>query len=126
MILRLFRGTPVVPQERLYEQIVAQARRPWLYGTIGVPDTVDGRFDMIVLHAYLIFDRLGQADERAKALSQAVFDEMFKDMDRSLREMGASDLAVGPKVRRMAEVFYGRSQAYRRRCSSQARQAGKG
>ena len=112
MILRMFRGTPAVPQERLYEEIVAQARRPWLYGAAGVPDTLDGRFDMIVLHAYLIFDRLRQADERAKALAQAVFDEMFKDMDRSLREMGASDLAVGPKVRRMAEVFYGRSRAY--------------
>jgi len=112
MILRLFRGTPTVPFERLYGEIVAQARQPWLYSTAGVPDTVDGRFDMIVLHAFLIFDRLSGGDERAKALSQAVFDEMFKDMDRSLREMGASDVGVGPKVRRMAEVFYGRSQAY--------------
>jgi cytochrome b pre-mRNA-processing protein 3 len=112
MILRLFRGTPTVPPERLYGEIVAQARQPWLYSTAGVPDTVDGRFDMIVLHAFLVFDRLSGGDERAKTLSQAVFDEMFKDMDRSLREMGASDVGVGPKVRRMAEVFYGRSQAY--------------
>jgi cytochrome b pre-mRNA-processing protein 3 len=97
---------------RLYGEIVAQARQPWLYRAAGVPDTVDGRFDMIVLHAFLIFDRLGQGDERAKALAQSVFDEMFKDMDRSLREMGASDLAVGPKVRRMAEIFYGRSRVY--------------
>jgi cytochrome b pre-mRNA-processing protein 3 len=112
MILRLLRGTPTVPHERLYGQIVAQARQPWLYGTLGVPDTVDGRFDMIVLHAFLVIDRLHREDDRAKALAQAVFDEMFKDMDRSLREMGASDIAVGPKVRRMAEVFYGRSRAY--------------
>lgn len=112
MIRRLFRGTPTVPPERLYGQIVAQARQPWLYSTAGVPDTVDGRFDMIVLHAFLVFDRLGQGEERAKALAQAVFDEMFKDMDRSLREMGASDVGVGPKVRRMAEIFYGRSRVY--------------
>jgi len=112
MILRLFRGAPTVPPERLYGEIVAQARQPWLYGTAGVADTVDGRFDMIVLHAFLVFDRLGQGDERVKALAQSVFDEMFRDMDRSLREMGASDIGVGPKVRRMAEIFYGRSRAY--------------
>lgn len=112
MILSLFRGTPTVPPERLYGEIVAQARQPWLYTTAGVPDTVDGRFDMIVLHAFLVFDRLRQENDEARALSQAVFDEMFKDMDRSLREMGASDVGVGPKVRRMAEVFYGRTRVY--------------
>jgi cytochrome b pre-mRNA-processing protein 3 len=112
MILSLFRGTPIVPPERLYGEIVAQARQPWLYTTAGVPDTVDGRFDMIVLHAFLVFDRLRQEDDEARAFSQAVFDEMFKDMDRSLREMGASDVGVGPKVRRMAEVFYGRTRVY--------------
>jgi cytochrome b pre-mRNA-processing protein 3 len=112
MILNLFRGTPTVPPERLYGEIVAQARQPWLYTAAGVPDTVDGRFDMIVLHAFLVFDRLRRGDDEARALSQAVFDEMFKDMDRSLREMGASDVGVGPKVRRMAEVFYGRSRVY--------------
>jgi cytochrome b pre-mRNA-processing protein 3 len=112
MILSLFRGTPTVPPERLYGEIVAQARQPWLYTTACVPDTVDGRFDMIVLHAFLVFDRLRQEDDEARAFSQAVFDEMFKDMDRSLREMGASDVGVGPKVRRMAEVFYGRTRVY--------------
>lgn len=112
MILSLFRGTPTVPPERLYGEIVAQARQPWLYTSAGVPDTVEGRFDMIVLHAFLVFARLSHGGDEAKALGQAVFDEMFKDMDRSLREMGASDVGVGPKVRRMAEVFYGRTRAY--------------
>ena len=112
MILNLFSGAPAVPPERLYGEIVAQARQPWLYTTAGVPDTVDGRFDMIVLHAFLVFDRLRQENDEARAFSQAVFDEMFKDMDRSLREMGASDVGVGPKVRRMAEVFYGRTRVY--------------
>ena len=124
MIRRLFRGTPTVPPERLYGEIVAQARQPWLYGTAGVPDTVDGRFDMIVLHAFLLFDRLRHGDARAKALAQSVFDEMFKDMDRSLREMGASDIGVGPKVRRMAEVFYGRSRVYSE-ALHQGREAGR-
>ena len=112
MILRRLRGTPTDAPERLYGEIVAQARQPWLYSTAGVADTVDGRFDMIVLHAFLVVDRLSQGDQEAKALAQSVFDEMFKDMDRSLREMGASDIGVGPKVRRMAEIFFGRSRAY--------------
>ena len=112
MILSLFRGTPTVPPERLYGEIVAQARQPWLYGTAGVPDTVDGRFDMIVLHAFLIVDRLGQGGQQSKVMAQAIFDLMFTDMDRSLREMGASDVGVGPKVRRMAEIFYGRARVY--------------
>jgi cytochrome b pre-mRNA-processing protein 3 len=112
MILRLFRGSPPVPSERLYGEIVAQARQPWLYTAAGVADTVEGRFDMIVLHAFLVIDRLGGGGDAAKALAQLVFDEMFKDMDRSLREMGASDIGVGPKVRRMAEAFYGRSRVY--------------
>ena len=122
MIRSLFRGTPTVPPERLYGEIVAQARQPWLYTTAGVPDTVDGRFDMIVLHAFLVFDRLRREDDEAKAFSQAVFDQMFRDMDRSLREMGASDVGVGPKVRRMAEVFYGRTRVY----SEALEQSGKG
>lgn len=114
MILeRLIRKSPrPSPQRRLYDEIVAQARQPWLYAETGVPDTLDGRYDMIVLHAVLVFDRLSRADERAREFAQAVFDEMFTDMDRSLREMGVGDLSVGRQVRRMAEVFYGRLRAY--------------
>jgi cytochrome b pre-mRNA-processing protein 3 len=112
MILRLFRRSPPVPSERLYGEIVARARQPWLYTAAGVADTVEGRFDMIVLHTFLVIDRLGGGGDAAQALAQSVFDEMFKDMDRSLREMGASDIGVGPKVRRMAEAFYGRSRVY--------------
>jgi cytochrome b pre-mRNA-processing protein 3 len=93
--------------------IVAKARQPFFYAQLDVPDTVDGRFDMIALHAILVVDRLAKSGPRAKDLSQRLFDEMFADMDRSLREMGVGDLSVGRKVRTMAEVFYGRARAYR-------------
>ncbi len=74
-----------------------------------MPDTVDGRFDMIILHAFAVLDRLkGEEPE----FRQALVDELFRDMDRSLREMGVGDLSVGKKVRKMAEVFYGRIAAY--------------
>jgi len=109
MILnRLFRKGPS-PERRLYEAIVAAARHPFPYAEWGVPDSLDGRFDMISLHLFLVLDRLkGEAQE----FRQALVDEFFLDMDRSLREMGVGDLSVGKKVRKMAESFYGRVRAY--------------
>ncbi|MEW5729648.1 MAG: ubiquinol-cytochrome C chaperone family protein [Pseudomonadota bacterium] len=95
----------------LYLAILAQARQPTFYADLGVPDTVDGRFDLIVAHAFLVMRRLGRV-EGGKDLSQALFDLMFADMDQQLREMGVTDLAVGRKVRQMAEAFYGRVAAY--------------
>lgn len=88
---------------------MAAARHPRLYDEWQVPDTVDGRFDMIALHVFLVLDRLKGAEG---GFRQALVDELFLDMDRSLREMGAGDLSVGKKVRKMAEVFYGRVAAY--------------
>lgn len=107
---RLFRRGPP-PERRLYEAIVAAARRPRLYEEMGVADTIDGRFDMIALHAYLAVDRLRREE---RDFCERLIEEFFADMDRSLREMGVGDLSVGKKVRRMAEAFYGRVTAYER------------
>jgi cytochrome b pre-mRNA-processing protein 3 len=93
----------------LYAAIVAAARQPKFYADWGVPDTVDGRFDMIVLHLYLVLQRL---KVEAPELSQTLSETFFSDMDRSLREMGVGDLSVGKKVRKMAEAFSGRLKAY--------------
>ncbi|WP_119458327.1 ubiquinol-cytochrome C chaperone family protein [Rhodospirillaceae bacterium SYSU D60014] len=98
--------------DRLYAAIVAQARHPAFYQEYGVPDTVDGRFEMIALHAFLLLHRLKRDPERTARLSQTVFDTMFLDMDASLREMGAGDLGVGRRVKHMATGFYGRIAAY--------------
>ncbi len=109
MILkRLFRRSPT-PERSCYEAIVAAARHPVFYADWGVPDTLDGRFDMLALHAFLVLDRLKGMEQ---AFRQGLVDELFADMDRSLREMGVGDLSVGKKVRKMAEVFYGRVAAY--------------
>ena len=96
----------------LYGTIVAQARLPGFYRDYAVPDTVNGRFDLIVLHLALLIDRLA-ADESTRALGQGVFDHFCRDMDHNLREMGVGDLAVPKEMRRMGEAFYGRAQAYR-------------
>ncbi len=109
MILqRLFRPKPQA-ERKLYEAIVAAARHPVFYARWGVADTIDGRFDMIILHAFAVLERMkGEAPE----FRQRLVDEMFSDMDRSLREMGVGDLSVGKRIRVMAEVFYGRISAY--------------
>ncbi|MGF1456207.1 MAG: ubiquinol-cytochrome C chaperone family protein [Alphaproteobacteria bacterium] len=108
---RLFRRSPVLQAaDRLYGKVVAQARQPAFYATAGVPDTLDGRFDMITVHLVLAMRRLKAKDHAA--LSQALFDTFFKNMDSSLREMGVGDLTVPKRIRSMAEAFYGRVKAY--------------
>ena len=96
----------------LYAAVVARAREPVFYTRFQVPDSLDGRFDMIALHAFLVLRRLKGEGADGAALGQALFDAVFTDMDRSLREMGAGDLGVGRRVKRMASGFYGRIAAY--------------
>jgi cytochrome b pre-mRNA-processing protein 3 len=97
---------------QLYGSAVAAARDPYLYATLGVADTLDGRFDAIALHVYLVVRRLDTDAGPGSALAQAVFDAMFLDMDINLREMGVGDLSVGKRNRAMWEAFHGRSAAY--------------
>jgi len=98
--------------DALYAKAVAQARLPVFYAEREVPDTVDGRFDLLVLHVFLLLHRLGEEGRETKRLNQDLFDLMFADMDRSLREMGVSDMSVGKRVKEMARAFYGRVDAY--------------
>ena len=98
--------------ELAYGLVVKQARRPEFFASLGVPDTLDGRFELICLHAFLYLRRLKLEGQSAAALGQRFFDTMFADFDRSLREIGTGDLGVGRQVTRMAEAFYGRVRAY--------------
>ena len=91
----------------LYTSAVAAARSPFFY----TADTLDGRFDLVGLHVFLLIDRLRRDPPPGPELAQAVFDAMFADMDVNLREMGVGDLSVGKKVRAMWEAFHGRAAA---------------
>jgi cytochrome b pre-mRNA-processing protein 3 len=102
-------------EKRLYEAIVAAARHARFYEDMGVADTIDGRFEMVVVHLFLVLNRL--KGEGVEDLRQNLTDEFFADMDRSLRELGVSDVAVGKKVRKIAESYYGRVTAYDRALS---------
>ncbi|MGE0289916.1 MAG: ubiquinol-cytochrome C chaperone family protein [Bradyrhizobium sp.] len=97
--------------EAIYGTIVTQAREPLFYRDLGVPDTVNGRFDLVLLHLWLVLRRLKSADSGA-ALSQALFDHFCNDMDDNLREMGVGDLAVPRRMQAFGEAFYGRTAAY--------------
>jgi cytochrome b pre-mRNA-processing protein 3 len=98
--------------QRLYAALTAQARRPDFYISCGVPDTIDGRFEMVALHAFLLFRRLKGHGEKAGAVAQSVYDVMFGDFDASVREMGAQDLGVGRRIKFMTEAMNGRFTAY--------------
>ncbi|HEY4343170.1 MAG TPA: ubiquinol-cytochrome C chaperone family protein [Parvibaculum sp.] len=100
----------------IYGTLVSQARSPALYLHAGVPDTLEGRFEMVVLHAFLVLRRLkaasGPETGPAKAFGQRIFDVLFDDMDQTLRELGVGDLSVGKKIKALASSFYGRVAAY--------------
>ncbi|MCF4164486.1 ubiquinol-cytochrome C chaperone [Zavarzinia compransoris] len=97
----------------LYARAVDLARAPVFYRRFAVADTMDGRFDMVTLHVVLLLNRLkGESDKRLARLSQGVFDSMFADMDRTLRELGVGDQGVPHRVKKMGQAFYGRLNAY--------------
>ncbi|HUA77229.1 MAG TPA: ubiquinol-cytochrome C chaperone family protein [Acetobacteraceae bacterium] len=96
----------------LYARAVVAARAPFLYRDLGVPDTLDGRFDLVGLYAFLLVRRLEAEPPEGHHLAQAVFDAMFSDMDVTLRELGVGDLSVGKRVKAMWEAFHGRARAY--------------
>lgn len=122
-LARLFRRRDAAAHP-LYAQIVAQARQPDFYLAAGVPDTVQGRFEMIALHMFLVLHRLKQEGGQGADLAQDLFDLMFEDMDRNLRELGTGDLAVGKRIKTLAKGLYGRIAAYEQGLSGGADMAG--
>jgi len=80
--------------ERQYAELTGAARSEVFYETMGVPDTVMGRFEMISLHLFLYLRRTGSAGEAAKGLAQDLVDAFFEDVDHSIRELGIGDMGV--------------------------------
>ena len=113
MILARFRrNSQARTIHALYGAIVAQARSVAFYADYRVPDTVEGRFDLIVLHLVVLLNRLGRRAEAVHGLGQELFDAFCRDLDANLREMGVGDLAVPKRMQTFAEAFYGRQAAY--------------
>jgi cytochrome b pre-mRNA-processing protein 3 len=110
MIFPLFRRRPRTIAA-LYGMIVAQARLPVFYQIYGVPDTLDGRFELVLLHLFVVLRYL-DGDEKDREMGQQLFDLFCQDMDQNLREMGVGDLSVPKEMRRIGEAFYGRASVY--------------
>jgi cytochrome b pre-mRNA-processing protein 3 len=93
---------------RIYAAVVARSREPVFFARFGVHDTLDGRFDLLTLHVWLMLQRL-QADAR---LSQALVDAVFVGFDGALRELGTGDIGMARRMKKIADAFYGRLKAY--------------
>jgi len=94
----------------LYDALIAQARQPVFFADCGVPDSIDGRFDMVTLHAWLVLDRVRAAG--LTPLAQRLTDTIFIGFDEALRDLGAGDIGMGRKIKAMREAFNGRLRAY--------------
>jgi len=94
---------------RLCAELIAQARMPVFFTSFGVPDTLDGRFDLVALHGWLVLDSV----RNQPALSQALIDEVFLQFEEALRHLGTGDAGMNPRLKILARMFYGRLEAYR-------------
>ncbi|MEM7694238.1 MAG: ubiquinol-cytochrome C chaperone family protein [Pseudomonadota bacterium] len=99
--------------QRLYEGVVAQARTPVFYQTFSVPDTLDGRFDMVVFHLWPVVDALRDEAGNISDDGQALFDIFVADMEGNLRTIGVGDTSFPKKMKAIGRSFYGRFDAYR-------------
>ena len=98
--------------ETLYAALAGQSRAPEFYAVAGVPDTPEGRFDLLAAHMFLVIDRLRRESPETDRLVRLVQEVFFERLDAALREMGVGDLSVGRKIRALSEAFYGRYSAY--------------
>lgn len=97
----------------LYGAVVTLARRPALYETIGIADTPEGRYEALVLHLFLVLERMKAEGHAATSHAQALLEAFVTDMDDNMREMGVGDLTVPKKVKKAAAAFYDRAEVYR-------------
>lgn len=114
MLRRSRRAAPFVPAfRRLYDSLVARAREPIFHTEFAVPDTIDGRFDLLTLHAFLVLDVLKSQGGGADTLGTELASVIFAGFDDALRELGVGDLGIARRMKALAGAFYGRLEAYR-------------
>lgn len=116
VLKRVFAHDPLTrPAAELYVAAVTQARRSFFYEKLHVPDSIDGRFELILLHLFLLTERLNRENStEAEMLSQRLSEAFFSDMDRNLREMGVSDTGMSKRMKNIAESFFGHMKAYQK------------
>ena len=114
MLHRSRRHDATIPaSRRLYDGLVARAREPIFHTIFAVPDTIDGRFDLLTLHAFLVLDSLKSLDAAGAKLGTELASTIFAGFDEALRELGVGDLGISRRIKALAGAFYGRLEAYR-------------
>ena len=96
----------------LYKRVADASRAPWLYLEAGVPDSVEGRLESLTLHALLVMRRLKALPDPAPEVAQEFIDVLFQHVDHGLRELGVGDVVVPKRMKKIAQNFYGRVNAY--------------
>jgi cytochrome b pre-mRNA-processing protein 3 len=116
-MLNLLRKSTARKQDgqRLYDALVSRSRAPVFFTAFGVADTLDGRFDVLALHAWLAL-----AELRGGPAAQALTDAIFTGFDEAMREQGAGDMGLSRKMKAFADAFYGRLSAYEQAGDEQA------
>ena len=114
MIFRLFRRRDerLAPVKALLARVAEASRVPWLYAEAGIPDDFEGRFDSFALHAFLVLRRLRELPAPAADVAQDFVDQCFAYLEIGFRQNGVSDIAVPKKMKKVAQGFYGRVNAY--------------
>jgi len=113
MILGLFSRDPRRGKiEALYHKVVEAARNPTLYAELGVPDSVEGRFEAVAIHLIVLLRRLRQLPAPAGDVAQELVDHFFRQMDATMRESGVGDMGVPKRMKKLAAAFFGRAKAY--------------
>ncbi|HEX3485081.1 MAG TPA: ubiquinol-cytochrome C chaperone family protein [Micropepsaceae bacterium] len=105
-------GKSAVAARLLYDSLVARARAPVFHLKFGVPDTIDGRFDLLTLHGFVLLDALKSAGPPGAKLGTQLASVIFAGFDDALRELGVSDIGMSRRIKAMAGAFYGRLEAY--------------
>jgi cytochrome b pre-mRNA-processing protein 3 len=103
---------PASAARRLYDAIVRRARQPVFHTAFAVPDSFDGRFDLLSLHAFVVLDVLKGSGPSAEAIGTELASLIFAGFDDALRQLGVSDSGMGRRIKAMADAFYGRLEAY--------------
>ena len=96
----------------IYKKIVLHSRNKIFYTYLKVPDTLNGRFDIIVMHFYFVHTVLFKQELPSNNIYDELLKVMYKDFDSNLREIGVGDLSVGKKIYQMSEAVAGRVNAY--------------
>ncbi|HEX8373618.1 MAG TPA: ubiquinol-cytochrome C chaperone family protein [Geminicoccaceae bacterium] len=114
MIARLFRRQDARAKAiaALHTRTNAASRMPGLYTHLGVPDTVEGRFECLTLHVVLVLRRLNRLPAPAADVAQDLVNSVFLQLDASLRELGVGDVGVPKRMKKLGAAFYGRAEGY--------------